>query len=228
MTIDPAGNLALLWQEMSQAGSDAHYRVLDPASATWSRDAQLFNDSPLERSFAPVWDDVGNLTVAYNKVQILHTNKTVTLERGAHAPSRVLTGALAGQSGAGAGTNLVHGGTRWCVARGRATSHAGACAPHGAQRGRSGIEQCRGGVLRRESDEWWGADYQRHDLRSGTTTKNAKNAELGNKSQTEHTENLPGRPPPNPSSSLCSLCSLWPTSVFGLNSSQFFYRVKVE
>ena len=82
MTIGPAGNLALLWQEMSQAGSDAHYRVLDPASATWSKDAQLFNDPPLERSFAPVWDDVGNLTVAYNKVEIIYTNKTVTLEGG--------------------------------------------------------------------------------------------------------------------------------------------------
>ena len=37
MTIGPAGNLALLWQEMSQAGSDAHYRVLDPASTTRRR-----------------------------------------------------------------------------------------------------------------------------------------------------------------------------------------------
>ena len=82
MTIGPAGNLALLWQEMSQAGSDAHYRMLDPASATWSKDAQLFNDPPLERSFAPVWDAVGNLTVAYNKVEIIYTNKTVTLEGG--------------------------------------------------------------------------------------------------------------------------------------------------
>lgn len=82
MTIGPGGNLALLWQEMSQAGSDAHYRVLDSASASWSKDALLFNDLPLERSFAPVWDDVGNLTMAYNKVQIVYTNKTVTLEGG--------------------------------------------------------------------------------------------------------------------------------------------------
>lgn len=82
MTVGPGGNLALLWQEMSQSGSDAHYRVLDPVSATWSKDAQLFNDPPLERSFAPVWDDVGNLTVAYNKVEIIYTNKTVTLEGG--------------------------------------------------------------------------------------------------------------------------------------------------
>ena len=82
LTIGPAGNLALLWQEMSQDGSDAHYSILDPASATWSKDARLFQDAPLERSFAPVWDDVGNLTVTYNKVQILVTNETVTLEGG--------------------------------------------------------------------------------------------------------------------------------------------------
>lgn len=82
LTIGPAGNLVMLWQEMSQAGSDAHYRVLDPASGTWSRDAQLFNDLPLERSFAPVWDAVGNLTVAYNKVDIYYTNLTVTLDGG--------------------------------------------------------------------------------------------------------------------------------------------------
>ncbi len=82
MTVGPAGNLVLLWQEISEAGSDAHYRILDPASGTWSRDAKLFNDAPLERSFAPVWDDVGNLTVAYNKVDIIFADKTVTLEGG--------------------------------------------------------------------------------------------------------------------------------------------------
>lgn len=82
LTLGPNGNLVLLWQEMSTNGSDAHYVVYDPASGTWSQDMLLFNDPPLERSFAPVWDDVGNLTVAYNKVQIIYTNKTVTLEGG--------------------------------------------------------------------------------------------------------------------------------------------------
>jgi len=82
MTFGPAGNLVLLWQEMSQDGSDAHYAVYDPASVTWSKDARLFQDAALERSFAPVWDNVGNLTFAYNKVQIIMTNKTVTLEGG--------------------------------------------------------------------------------------------------------------------------------------------------
>ena len=82
MTVGPAGNLVLLWQEMSANGSDAHYAVFDPASGTWSQDALLTQDAPLERSFASVWDNVGNLTVAYNKVEIIKTNKTVSLEGG--------------------------------------------------------------------------------------------------------------------------------------------------
>jgi len=82
MTIGPAGNLVLLWQEMSANGSDAHYAVYDPASDTWGKDDLLCSDSPLERSFAPVWDSAGNLTVAYNKVQMFSTNLTVTLEGG--------------------------------------------------------------------------------------------------------------------------------------------------
>ena len=82
LAIGPAGNLVLLWQEMSDDGSDAHYLVYDPISDTWSKDARLFHDAALERSFAPVWDSVGNLTFAYNKVEMIYTNKTVTLEGG--------------------------------------------------------------------------------------------------------------------------------------------------
>jgi hypothetical protein len=82
MTIGPLGHLVLLWQEMSTNGSDAHYMVYDPVADTWSRDSLLCADPPLERSFAPVWDDMGNLTVAYNKVQMFYTNKSVELEGG--------------------------------------------------------------------------------------------------------------------------------------------------
>ena len=77
-TVGPLGHLVLLWQEMSTNGSDAHYTVYDPVADAWGKDDLLCQDSPLERSFAPVWDNVGNLTVAYDKVQIIYTNKTVT------------------------------------------------------------------------------------------------------------------------------------------------------
>lgn len=82
LTIGPGGNLALLWQEMTEHGSDAHYRVYDPASGTWGKDAFLSKDSDLERSFAPVWDAAGNLTLAYNNVQITKVTKQVVVEGG--------------------------------------------------------------------------------------------------------------------------------------------------
>jgi hypothetical protein len=82
LALGPLGHLVLLWQEMSVNGSDAHYAVYDPVADGWSRDDLLCQDPPLERSFAPVWDAQGNLTVAYNKVQILHTNMTLTVEGG--------------------------------------------------------------------------------------------------------------------------------------------------
>ncbi len=82
LTLGPAGNLVLLWQEMTEFGSDAHDMVFDPVSDTWGKDALLCADAPLERSFAPVWDNMGNLTVAYNKVLIEKVTKTVQLEGG--------------------------------------------------------------------------------------------------------------------------------------------------
>ncbi len=82
VTMGPAGNLVVVWQEMTAEGSDMHYRVYDPASSAWSQDLLMFSDPPLECSFAPVWDPAGNLTVAYNKVQIIRTNLTLALENG--------------------------------------------------------------------------------------------------------------------------------------------------
>ena len=82
MTLGPAGNLVLLWQEMTENGSDAHYRVYDPVADAWGQDELLCEDAPLERSFAPVWDALGNLTVAYDKVAISKVTKTVELEGG--------------------------------------------------------------------------------------------------------------------------------------------------
>jgi hypothetical protein len=82
MTFGPANNLLLLWQDMTTNGCHAHYTVYDPVSATWSQDELLRNDPPLERSFAPVWDNAGNLTVAYDVVNIFTTNITATLTDG--------------------------------------------------------------------------------------------------------------------------------------------------
>jgi hypothetical protein len=82
MTLGPTGNLVLIWQQQSPEGTDAHYTVYDPLTGRWSGDGRLFADLDLERSFAPVWDAAGNLTVAYNRVKISLVTKTVTTEDG--------------------------------------------------------------------------------------------------------------------------------------------------
>jgi hypothetical protein len=82
LSFGPAGNLVLVWQEMSQDGSDPYYSAYDPVSGTWSKDARLFADASLERSFATAWDSATNLNIAFNRVAIILTNKTVTLEGG--------------------------------------------------------------------------------------------------------------------------------------------------
>jgi hypothetical protein len=82
MTLGPAGNLVMLWEDMTTSGTNGHYMAFDPASSRWSKDTLLFNDAALERSFAPVWDATGNLTVAYIRDNIEMTTKTVTLEGG--------------------------------------------------------------------------------------------------------------------------------------------------
>lgn len=82
LTLAPGGNVVALWQEMTDFGSDAHYRVYDPASSTWGLDTLLSQDSDLERSFSPAWDAMGNLILAYNNVIVTKQNKTVALDGG--------------------------------------------------------------------------------------------------------------------------------------------------
>jgi hypothetical protein len=78
LTLGPGGNLLVIWQEMNEHGSDAHYRVYDPASSTWGLDTLLSQDADLESAFAPVWDAMGNLTLAYTNTTI--TKETVSVE----------------------------------------------------------------------------------------------------------------------------------------------------
>jgi hypothetical protein len=82
LALGPNGNLLVIWQDMSENGSDAHYRVFDPASGTWGLDTLLSNDRDLECSFAPVWDASGNLILAYLNVEIVNQTKTVAIAGG--------------------------------------------------------------------------------------------------------------------------------------------------
>ncbi len=78
LTLGPGGNLLVLWQEMNEYGSDVHFRVFDPASSTWGLDTLLSQDSDVESALAPVWDAMGNLTLAYTNTII--TKETVSVE----------------------------------------------------------------------------------------------------------------------------------------------------
>ena len=82
LSVGPAGNVVVVWQEMNEIGSDAHYRVFDPASSLWSMDTLLSNDTDLERSFSTAWDPAGNLVLAYNNVEVTRQTKSVELEGG--------------------------------------------------------------------------------------------------------------------------------------------------
>ncbi|MCX6879510.1 MAG: hypothetical protein NTW21_37755 [Verrucomicrobia bacterium] len=82
LTLSPGGNVVALWQEMTDFGSEAHYRVFDPASNTWGLDTLLSQDSDLERSFATAWDATGNLVLAYDNVTVTKQTMTVVLDGG--------------------------------------------------------------------------------------------------------------------------------------------------
>jgi hypothetical protein len=82
LSAGPSGRLAVIWQGTGSGGSNPWFRVYDRSSSTWSTDLQMLADSPVERSFAPVWDGDGNLTVAYTKAEVLRLPKTITLPDG--------------------------------------------------------------------------------------------------------------------------------------------------
>lgn len=82
LSVGPAENLALMWENQSPDGSDPYYKVYDPASGRWSQDDRLLADSAIERSFAPAWDDAGNLTVAYDRRAVSSGSETITTEGG--------------------------------------------------------------------------------------------------------------------------------------------------
>jgi WD40 repeat protein len=79
---NPDGNLGLIWQAQTAEGTNALYTVYDPASGVWSQDRRLFQDAAIEYAYAPAWDTLGNLTVAYNRQAVSLTTQTVALGGG--------------------------------------------------------------------------------------------------------------------------------------------------
>ncbi|MFV1994930.1 MAG: CARDB domain-containing protein, partial [Verrucomicrobiales bacterium] len=82
LTVGPAGNVLLIWQEPFETGSDARYAVYDPLSMSWSETAELFSNTDAERAFEPLWDASGNLTVSYLVERLVLTTQQYALEGG--------------------------------------------------------------------------------------------------------------------------------------------------
>jgi hypothetical protein len=82
LALEPTGNLIVVWSEQTPDGSSARDIVYDPASGLWSQDQPLLRGTDVTRSFAPTFDSMGNLTVAYDDVHIQMVSKTVTTTDG--------------------------------------------------------------------------------------------------------------------------------------------------
>jgi hypothetical protein len=83
LTLNPDGNLVLLWQEQTpDGGVDPYYSVYDPASGRWSTDTRLATDDDVEGSFSPVWDSAGNLTVVYDRTTVSPGSEEFTTDEG--------------------------------------------------------------------------------------------------------------------------------------------------
>ena len=75
--LDPAGNVAIVWQGSSPEGVDVYYATYDAAHNTLGARQQLTRDAPLERAFAPAFAGPGELALAFSRDQLV--SGTVTL-----------------------------------------------------------------------------------------------------------------------------------------------------
>ena len=67
---DEDHNLVLVWAHASEEGNDIFYNVYDAAEGVWGEDQKLSGDDYLEKDFAPVFDQSGDLIMAYNRVEV--------------------------------------------------------------------------------------------------------------------------------------------------------------
>ncbi len=78
ITQDSRGNLALLWQGLSNEGVDIFYAAFDQANAVFSNVRQLTHDPSAESLFAPASSRQGEMVVAYYKTHLITETVTVT------------------------------------------------------------------------------------------------------------------------------------------------------
>ena len=74
---DNSGNLALLWQGISEQGIDVFYAAYDQANGVFSLVDQMTFDAALEKFMSPVFAAMGGLVMAYNKTGVTQQTKTL-------------------------------------------------------------------------------------------------------------------------------------------------------
>lgn len=75
----PSGQIAVVWPGGTSNVSDLWYATYEPTLQVWSSPQKLTADDSVERSPSVVFDQAGDLVVAYTKVQTMYEARTVTV-----------------------------------------------------------------------------------------------------------------------------------------------------
>jgi hypothetical protein len=76
---DTDGNLGVVWQSMDAGQADLVYSLYDSANDDWGAPQALLENTGLEAAHSPAFEPDGDLSLAYQKISITHTDQTVTI-----------------------------------------------------------------------------------------------------------------------------------------------------
>jgi len=79
---DPLNNPVILWQQLSNEGSDIFYSVYDTPYNSWSLKNQLTSDDSAETVFTPVITSQNDIVSTYLKGKVTYQNETFTYLNG--------------------------------------------------------------------------------------------------------------------------------------------------
>ena len=83
--LDDEDNLIIIWQGMSDEGTDLYYAIYDAETATWNLESQLTHSYAMEKQVSPAFDPSGQLMVAYALDHLTETVKIIS-------PTLIITG----------------------------------------------------------------------------------------------------------------------------------------
>lgn len=73
-SISLTGNISVVWNDPSAAGSDLYMSTFDPTMEAWSDVIQITDNRDMERSISAVYSNGSTFEMAYNKVHITDAN----------------------------------------------------------------------------------------------------------------------------------------------------------